>query len=66
VWVLRDGVTTPEPVRIRTGVSDGSTTEVIEGELREGDAAVTDVEGGAAAGPPSGGSRSGGGMRRIF
>jgi HlyD family secretion protein len=66
VWVLRDGATTPEPVRIRTGVSDGSTTEVVEGELREGDAAVTDVEGGAAAGAPSGGPRVGGGMRRIF
>ena len=35
VWVLR--AATPEAAQIRTGVSDGTTTEVLEGELREGD-----------------------------
>lgn len=46
VWVLRGEK--PEPVRVRTGVSDGSTTEVLEGDLREGDAVVTEAAGGDA------------------
>jgi HlyD family secretion protein len=59
VWVLREGA--PAAVRVRTGVSDGSTTEVLEGDLREGDVAITDAGGGSG---PSGGA----GMRppRIF
>ncbi len=63
VWVLRDGVATP--VRIRTGVTDGSTTEVVEGDLREGDLAITDASGGASSGPGGGGGPPGG-MRRIL
>jgi len=63
VWVLRDGV--PTPVRIRTGVTDGSTTEVVEGDLREGDLAITDASGGAGSGPGGGGGPPGG-MRRIL
>jgi HlyD family secretion protein len=60
VWVLREAA--PTPVRIRTGVSDGTTTEIVEGELREGDAVVTDASGGERpSGPPQGG-----GMRRIL
>jgi HlyD family secretion protein len=62
VWVLRD--TSPVPVRIRTGVSDGTTTEVVEGELREGDAVVTDASGGASERPAGGGPP--GGMRRLL
>src|SRR6266542_1127570 len=62
VWVLR--AEQPAPVRIRTGVSDGSTTEVIEGDLRDGDAVVTDAAGpGAGA---AGGSRPGGPPGRMF
>jgi HlyD family secretion protein len=52
VWVLRpEG---PAPVRIRVGVSDGSTTELLEGELHEGDRVVTDAPnpgGGGGGGP---------------
>ncbi len=42
LYVLRDG----KPVRItvRTGLSDGSFTEVRSDELREGDAIVVGVE----------------------
>jgi HlyD family secretion protein len=47
VWTLRAGV--PAPVLIRTGISDGSLTEVVQGDLRPGDALVTD-----APAPPSG------------
>ena len=52
VWVLR--AQKPEPVRIRTGVSDGSTTEVLEGDLRDGDLVITDTSGGAPSGAPGG------------
>ena len=47
VWVLKDG----KPVRlvIRTGVSDGSLTEVVEGALSEGDEVITDASGGTSA-----------------
>lgn len=41
VWVLRDGK--PQQVNVRIGVSDGSLTEVVEGDLKEGDAVITDV-----------------------
>jgi HlyD family secretion protein len=47
VWVMRDAG--PAQVRVRTGISDGSATEVTEGDLQPGDAVITD-----AAGPPSG------------
>lgn len=47
VWVLQDGK--PAPVRIRTGISDGSATEVVEGELQAGGEVITD-----SVGPPSG------------
>jgi HlyD family secretion protein len=40
VWLSRDG--RPRPVRIRTGISDGTMTEVVEGGLEPGDAVVTD------------------------
>jgi HlyD family secretion protein len=53
VWVLRDGK--PKPVRIRSGVSDGSLTEVVEGELAEGDLVITDMSGGTSAAQPAGG-----------
>ncbi len=62
VWVLRDGVATA--VRIRTGVTDGSTTEVVEGDLREGDLVITDSSGSASGAPGGGGPP--GGMRRIL
>lgn len=47
VWVVREGK--PAPIRIKTGISDGSTTEVVEGELQAGAEVVTD-----SVGPPSG------------
>jgi hypothetical protein len=34
---------------VRTGISDGSFTEVVEGDLQAGDVVITD-----AVGPPSG------------
>jgi HlyD family secretion protein len=39
VFVLRDGQFVP--VRVRTGVSDGAMTAIVDGDLKEGDQVVT-------------------------
>jgi HlyD family secretion protein len=57
-WVLKDGK--PVPVRVTIGISDGSFTEIVAGDLKEGDAVITDVAGGTPAGAQNGRSgRSG-------
>jgi HlyD family secretion protein len=61
VWVLRGP--SPEKVQLKVGASDGSLTEVVEGDLKDGDQVVTDLSSGAAGGP-SGGGR--GGPPRMF
>jgi len=63
VWVLRDGV--PERVDVKTGITDGTNTEVISGDLRPGDELITDVTGGEENRTPQLGG-PGGGMRRLF
>jgi HlyD family secretion protein len=60
VWVLRDGK--PLPVVIRGGVSDGSLTEVAEGDLSEGDQVITEASGGTSAQ----GQQTGAFPRRMF
>ncbi len=45
IWVLRES--RPVPVRVRTGISDGSATEILEGEVEPGEQVVTDVSGGS-------------------
>jgi HlyD family secretion protein len=66
VWVLRDG--TPERVRVETGLTDGTTTEITGGELKEGDLVISADStarstGGAGSGnrpnQPFGGTRRG-------
>jgi HlyD family secretion protein len=47
VWTLRKG--RPAPVRVRTGLVEGATTEVVEGDVSPGDALITDVIGGEDA-----------------
>jgi HlyD family secretion protein len=69
VWVL-SGLE-PKPVRIHIGISDGTVTEVTDGELQAGDALVTEITGGESdnkppSGPPPGGGPPGGGLRRVF
>jgi HlyD family secretion protein len=56
IWVVKEE--TPTPARIRTGISDGTSTELVEGDLQAGDTVVTD-----AVGPPSGMAAA---MRRPF
>lgn len=43
LWVLRDR--RPIPVQVRTGATDGLTTVILEGDLAEGDLAVTEMAG---------------------
>ncbi|MBI4081933.1 MAG: efflux RND transporter periplasmic adaptor subunit [Candidatus Lambdaproteobacteria bacterium] len=50
LWVLKDRQVQPVPVQI--GLTDGTRTEIVRGDLKEGDAVVTDVTGLTAA--PSG------------
>jgi len=68
VWVLRND--RPSPVRIKTGTTDGSKTEAVEGELQIGDLVISDATLPAGlkpaatgmlpgAGPPGGGPRRG-------
>jgi HlyD family secretion protein len=61
VWVLKEG--RPIPVSIRTGISDGTLTEVVSGPMSEGDQLIT-----AALGGGSGDARGPGGPRgpRFF
>ncbi len=63
-------IVAPEPVRVRTGVNDGSYTEIMEG-LKEGDQVVIGIKASASSSsaPPPGGSSpfggGSGGMRRF-
>jgi len=51
-------------VPLRIGLSDGSTTEVVDGDLREGDAVIVDASTSETSGAAPGGP--GGGLRRLF
>jgi HlyD family secretion protein len=51
VWVLRDGQ--PKPLSVRTGLSDGSVTEVAEGDLREGDEMIIEATSSRSSVPPA-------------
>jgi HlyD family secretion protein len=47
VWV-QDGSGSPRPVPVRTGVSDGRSTEILEGGLAPGDLVVVGIAGAGA------------------
>ncbi len=63
VYVLRNGV--PEAVQIKTGVSDGVYTEVLEG-LAENDQVVIGMTGGASANAPAAMANPFGGAPRRY
>jgi HlyD family secretion protein len=46
VWTLNEDK--PEPEKIKTGISDGSFTEVVDGDLKQGELVITDVLGGGS------------------
>jgi HlyD family secretion protein len=64
VYVLPNGASRPEPMQIKTGISDGVVTEVADG-LKEGDRVVTAelTSTSPAASPPA--NPFGGGPRRF-
>ncbi len=65
IWVLRGE--TAEAISVKTGISDGTITEVFTGDLHDGDRLITDVSGegvNARNTPPMG--MGGGGLRRVF
>ncbi len=70
LWVLREG--NPVPLPVKVGTSDGSLTEVVSGELKEGDLVITEAvsleEKKATTNLPgvTGPAGGGGGMRRVF
>ena len=69
VWVLKDGQ--PKPVKVKVGISDGSVTELVEGELEDGAAVITEAtvpgaKKAAAGGASPLGGAQGGGQRRMF
>jgi HlyD family secretion protein len=64
VYVLPSGASHPKPVQIKTGISDGITTEVTEG-LKEGDRVVTAEVTSAAARPSTPANPFSGGPRRF-
>lgn len=64
VYVMRNGNGKPQPVPIKTGISDSVFTEVKEG-LAEGDRVVTAMTGPQTTPPPSTSNPLGGGMRRF-
>ncbi|MEJ2175572.1 MAG: efflux RND transporter periplasmic adaptor subunit [bacterium] len=55
LWLLADGA--PKPVAVRIGLSDGTSTEIVSGELREGMEVIVGTTQGAA--------RSGGAFSRM-
>ena len=56
----------PKPAQIRTGITDGRFTQVVDGELKEGDVVITGLATARVAGPPPPGApgQAGGGRRR--
>jgi HlyD family secretion protein len=66
VFVLTNGK--PRAVMVKTGVSDGTLSEVLDGGLVEEDLVIVDATGGAPAraSAPITGAAPGGGPRRVF
>ncbi len=64
VYVLRGGSARPQPVQIKTGMSDGVATEVLEG-LQEGDVVVTGTLGSGSAPAPASTNPFAGAPRRF-
>jgi len=49
IWVLRGD--RPVPVSVKTGISDGTVTEIVEGEVQVGDLVISDAQTPAKAPP---------------
>ena len=64
IYILPSGTTRPKPLQIKTGISDGIVTEVLEG-LKEGDRVVTAEVSSISATPPPHGNPFTGGRGRF-
>jgi len=69
LWVLRDDK--PMSISVQVGISDGTFTEIVSGDLKPGDELITDVSSGetprtAPVGGMGGPGGPGGGFRRMF
>jgi len=53
VWVLREN--RPQPVPVKIGLSDGTVSELVDGDLHEAELAITGTTGGEQKGPLPGG-----------
>jgi HlyD family secretion protein len=62
LWVLSP-TGEPKPLPIRTGISDGTTTEIASGEVTPGTQVITDLSDAAKASGPPGGQPT---FRRMF
>jgi HlyD family secretion protein len=62
LWIVGENAK-PVPVSVRTGLSDGASTEIVEGPLKEGDEVVLGVEASNAA--PAAAKKAGGGPRMF-
>ena len=64
LWVLREDK--PQRLTFHAGVSDGTQTEVVDGDLKEGDLVITDVSAGPRPPGQSGPGTAGGFPRRVL
>jgi HlyD family secretion protein len=62
IWVIRGGG--PQAVSVHTGLTDGTITEVIDGDVNEGDQVVVDAT--SPDSPAASSSAGGPSMRRLF
>ena len=59
LWALQGGQ--PRPIPVHVGLTDGMVTEVVDGDVHEGDEMIVEAIEASAASAPAGGS-----LRRLF
>lgn len=62
LWVMRGGV--PRSLSVHTGLTDGTVTEVVDGDVAEGDEAIVDATGPDSPPPAAAGTSTS--FRRLF
>jgi HlyD family secretion protein len=61
VWVMRGS--TPQMITVHTGLTDGTVTEVVDGDLKDGDQVVVDTQNADGSAPSSAPATT---TRRLF
>jgi HlyD family secretion protein len=64
VWLMHG--TAPQSVAVHTGLTDGTVTEVVDGDLNEGDPVVVESTAPDSASAPSSMGGGAGQLRRLF